>query len=185
VYCPHLINDSFKYYFNFDGLILSRKAGEHDRPWCDKIFPNVSSMYMFIQMEYWNVGLFKYYEMKQIPNFLLALPMILMCSHLLAYFFLVPIRKTTKHENVFLLSANASNLRPYCIHLLLLLLNALLVVHIQVTTRLLTACPPVFWGPASFFCNKIPGKYEKAVIGYFLLFNVLGSVLFSTFYPWT
>jgi len=37
-----------------------------DRPWCSKVIPNFSAMYMFIQKEYWGVGLFAYYEIKQV-----------------------------------------------------------------------------------------------------------------------
>ncbi|KAL9188066.1 hypothetical protein ACHAXT_006444 [Thalassiosira profunda] len=43
--------------------------------WCD-IERNGRnfSLYAHVQRKHWNVGLFRYYELKQIPNFLLALP---------------------------------------------------------------------------------------------------------------
>jgi phosphatidylinositol glycan class V len=49
------------------------KNGDSKPAWCDvwRPFPNV---YAHVQSHYWNVGFLRYYESKQIPNFLLAAP---------------------------------------------------------------------------------------------------------------
>lgn len=182
VYCPSLV----------PAFASSRPAPQlltGDRSWCAQTIPNVSAMYVFIQSEYWNVGLFKYYELKQVPNFLLAAPIIALSAHSLLQY------ARAAREGKY---ATRARLRdaPYYAHWLFLLVNALLVVHIQVTTRLLCACPPLFWAPAAAAIRETAGKSTgrrestmstrgKLVVGYFLLYTILGSVLFPAFYPWT
>ncbi|RLN87112.1 hypothetical protein BBJ28_00015807 [Nothophytophthora sp. Chile5] len=176
-----------------NGVATSAVVTMEDRSWCADVVPNFSAMYMFIQKEYWSVGLFRYYEWKQLPNFLLAAPIIVLSIHALQGYFrgrVVPGRP--KQQGC---GWRGATLTPYYVHWLFLLVNALLVVHIQVTTRLLCACPPLFWHPAAMACRtkskaktKSPAvltSYGRLVVSYFLLFNVLGGVLFPSFYPWT
>ena len=52
--------------------------GSGDRPlWCNDDGSSFS-LYRYIQDKHWNVGFFRYYELKQIPNFLLAAPILLL-----------------------------------------------------------------------------------------------------------
>jgi phosphatidylinositol glycan class V len=60
-------------------------VGSGVRPsWCSHNDENPSvlgssfSLYRYIQDKHWNVGFFRYYEWKQIPNFLLAAPILLL-----------------------------------------------------------------------------------------------------------
>ncbi|KAE8879388.1 hypothetical protein PF005_g7481 [Phytophthora fragariae] len=188
-YCPSVVQ-------RFGGEALSVGAEMQDRSWCAKAVPNFTAMYTFIQSEYWNVGLFRYYELKQVPNFLLAAPIIVLSLHALHGYFrgqVVPGRPSFGPQEQ-VRTWRGTALTPYYVHWLFLVVNALLVVHIQVTTRLLCACPPLFWHPAALICGVTAKRKESApalttygrlVVGYFLLFTVLGSVLFPSFYPWT
>ncbi|ETV72781.1 hypothetical protein, variant 1 [Aphanomyces astaci] len=154
-----------------------------DRPWCSQVLPNYSAMYLFIQREYWGVGPFAYYQLKQIPNFVLAGPMIALAAYAVYVGCISPK----------ILSFSAA--RPYFVHVAFLLANALVVVHIQVITRFLAASPPIFWA-AAFVTTPDPkqpanSQVQSAVVVthglvlYFLVFNVVGATLFPSFYPWT
>ena len=59
------------YCFSFD-LNITHSA------WC--INQTLPFSYSYIQDRYWDVGLLRYFEQKQMPNFLLAAPMLLLCS---------------------------------------------------------------------------------------------------------
>ncbi|CAH7669403.1 GPI mannosyltransferase 2, partial [Phakopsora pachyrhizi] len=45
-----------------------------DREWCTRLIPMI---YTFVQEKYWDVGLFKYWNVKQVPLFILSSPMYL------------------------------------------------------------------------------------------------------------
>lgn len=142
-----------------------------DRPWCSQTIPNISAMYMFIQREYWNVGPFRYYELKQLPNFLLAAPMIVLSLHGLRAYFI------TRREEY-----RSLDLHRYMCHWGFLLVNGIVVAHIQIITRLLSVCPAVYWSAAVFCSGK---SYSKWLALYCIVFNILGCCMFCNFYPWT
>jgi phosphatidylinositol glycan class V len=168
-------------------------------PWCSSM-PTGASLYGFIQKNYWNVGVFNYWELKQVPNFLIAMPMIILSS--------VAIFKYFKHgQNLkstltlgLLPGDNSSitasepyynrNVSSYILHWLFLLIFGILVMYIQVLNRFLSSqCAPLYWFAADALLQKARATKEalmpKLITVYFVIYCFVGTILFTSFYPWT
>lgn len=109
------------------------------RPWClpGPMAP-FSNAYSFVQGHYWGVGFLKYYKPQQIPNFLLALPILaLSIIDGAAYISSTAAKRKQK------LGEKSC---PHVCHTLFLGVFALLFVHVQISTRLIsTSSPAIFW----------------------------------------
>ena len=69
---------------------------------------------------------------------------------------------------------------PYALHAAALALVALLAMHVQVATRLLVACPALFWAAARLARNR-----PRLVLVLFLSYSCVGTALFAAHYNWT
>lgn len=138
------------------------------RPWCDYTVPNI---YSFVQAEYWNSGLFAYYEMKQLPNFLLAFPAVALCAGALARY---------RKEGEF----GTGIPPPFALQLVLSLLVAASVMHVQVFTRFICSSAPMFYWHAAMLTQRETGV-AYFVLLYFTLFLLLGTSMFCAYFPWT
>lgn len=228
--------------------------GSASSPWCNDSLP---LSYTYIQSHYWNVGLFKYYKLKQIPNFLLAFPIlfVILC-HCCSY-----IKNNVKlclrlgiKRNIFnstynnkmayrqrqfskSFGTNDPAIFVYIVHVLFLAISCMLFIHIQVSTRLLASASPILYWICSYRMNvgptpttdqntinehfrrigigkripshhlsianlegvdnmyskwrtfiisrRMPDVYSTLLQYYFLGYFIVGTILFSNFYPWT
>ncbi|XP_076272689.1 phosphatidylinositol glycan anchor biosynthesis class V [Rhynchophorus ferrugineus] len=185
-------------------FVLPGTNDKHQQAWCKKILPLA---YSYVQDHYWNVGFLKYYQFKQIPNFLLAMPIlsvICFCSLKHLYinivqrklvFWFFTMENPTKIAKNKIQYDKADLYQPkltvFYIHALFLSLFCIFFIHIQVSTRLLCSASPVFYWICSKHLNllKLPSKSdtlkELYLRTYYVSFFIAGTLLFCNFLPWT
>lgn len=164
------------------------------RPWCGNSLPLI---YSFVQEFYWNSGFLLYWTAKQLPNFALASPVLVLSALCVgSYLSWSPARFVAllfgrKPRPGALKFATADSF-PAFVHLAFLLLYAFTSMHIQVATRfLLSQCPPIYWYVVSILDSKETAGSSKCSVSralvavYFTAYFVVGSLLFPSFLPWT
>lgn len=124
--------------FQYYGFVQFCGSAENS-PWCDSY---LSLPYSYIQKHYWNVGFFKYYEFKQLPNFFLAMPIVLIGAlGILDY-----LKNQTWNDilSLGLASSTACFHRAYsasrfvyAVHLGFLLVFGVTSMHVQVRVKLI------------------------------------------------
>ncbi|KAG8721742.1 ER membrane glycoprotein subunit of the GPI transamidase complex-like protein [Ceratobasidium sp. 394] len=123
----------------------------YPRPWCSARLPSV---YSFVQSHYWDVGLWRYWTLAQIPNFLLAAPMLILVGGSSIMFFwtvycswrcVVTNTRTTPTAapgNLSLSPSMVLMVLPYALHALALSLLLFTTAHVQIALRVLPAATP-------------------------------------------
>lgn len=175
-------------YAKANNFIISGNGSEISSPWCGNAIP---MPYSYVQSKYWDVGLLNYYELKQIPNFLLAAPILyLFIKILYAYhtdaFHMAKKFGMKKAFTKLFLDENRSTGLVYMVHATFLTVVCVLFVHIQVSTRLLASSSPcLYWFAADYFKGRHWSSGAKLILIWFVGYCVLGTILFSNHLPWT
>ncbi|XP_005529737.1 PREDICTED: GPI mannosyltransferase 2 [Pseudopodoces humilis] len=141
------------------GYRVAGVAGEKP-PWCSQRFPVV---YSYIQDTYWNVGFLRYFELRQIPNFLLALPVTLLGSWAAWTY----ISTNPWHCLTLGLERSKSEERGkardgfcgpdvfvYVVHSTALLVFGFSCMHVQVLTRFLGSSSPILYWFAAYLLQE-------------------------------
>lgn len=191
MFLPYVFKE-IQTYNTFCKLSHYNQSRDH---WCDGLIP---MSYSYTQDHYWNVGLFRYWEIKQLPNFLLAFPVVIIVFYHTQRFlvglknfdifltFGILKHKTDERENDVLMPP--SRLFVYLCHCLFLTCFGLIGFHVQILTRMLFSSSPVlYWAGATIIIRDLDHKLFKTrlIIGYFFVYNVIGVILHCNFYPWT
>ncbi|XP_049872017.1 GPI mannosyltransferase 2 [Pectinophora gossypiella] len=168
-YCIHSDHNLPEFLSNTEYVL----PGTAESPWCNSTLP---LSYSYIQSHYWDVGFLKYYKFKQIPNFMLASPILfLILYHCMSYIknnlrlcFRLGLRGSTfnygysnrmayrpkQYSKGF--GANDPALFVYVVHAMFLTVFSILFVHIQVSTRLLASASPILYWICSSRMNVGP-----------------------------
>ncbi|XP_019741987.1 palmitoyltransferase ZDHHC18-A [Hippocampus comes] len=148
-----------------------RIADENSPPplWCMRPLPII---YSHIQVVYWNMGFLRYFELRQIPNFLLALPMAtlgVMAAY--AYFqanpqlcFRLGLCEADSKKGLDKPIPGFLNPRVfvYVVHSTVLLVFGTLCMHVQVLTRFMATSSPVpFWISAHLLLLNEPLLHRR------------------------
>ncbi|CAB4064244.1 PIGV [Lepeophtheirus salmonis] len=132
-------------------------------PWC---YDRLPIPYSYVQDHYWNVGFLRSYQIKQVPNFIIAIP-ILYLVFWRGYEFIKKHKVFSKrlglnpyvepNDYVKLISSKnlPKNVLVYVVHSLVLATFCILFIHIQVSTRLLcSSCPVIYWYAAALTTHR-------------------------------
>ncbi|KAF9902563.1 hypothetical protein EC991_004774 [Linnemannia zychae] len=170
-------------------LYCTEKSNIDPRPWCSA---NIPLIYTFVQDFYWNVGFLRYYEVKQIPNFLMAAPMIILSASGIIYYILFDShrafslgRSSTLARNKRIPPFMSLAAFPYIVLWGVLLLSNITTMHIQIITRAFSCLPPVYWFAAHQFegDGALGSGWTKSVTTFFVMYGLVGIVLFANFFP--
>ncbi|KAL9651566.1 hypothetical protein ABK040_001511 [Willaertia magna] len=179
---PYLLFQTFGYYQfcneNYNNLLkesISINNGmgkteylKENHPWCLDKYPH---LYNYVQSKYWNVGFLRYYEFKQIPNFILAFPILFLSIYGTFIYFTKDkkriftlgllnnnnsssdVNENYEEENSNIYTLNYK-IFPIVAYWAFLTLYGALLMHIQVLTRFLfSSSPAIYWYCSTFFIN--------------------------------
>lgn len=158
----------------------------------------VLSMYPSLQGKHWNVGFLTQYHWRQIPNFLLALPVVSLAAHTLCVYV------SSLSSSLFLRASVSTpdlllSLLPHSLHLLALLSVLTLSAHVQISTRVIFSSSPLIYLSLAALSTHFPhtplgklfpalprhGWQLRLLFGWIFTFLLGGLILHPNSFPWT
>ncbi|KAJ7078921.1 glycosyltransferase family 76 protein [Mycena belliarum] len=143
-------------------------------PWCVRPLPLV---YSYVQGRYWDVGLFRYWSLQQLPNFLIAAPPLLAITAFSVHHLRHCLKFPAPPPRTFL----APSIAPHAIHALLMSGILLFASHTQVILRQAAAMPITYWA-AAWLLLEHP-KWGRAWVAWSILWGALSVLLWGVFLP--
>ena len=172
-----------------DGILSVAKARSYKMPssepseWCShgSTAFGLPLSYSYVQSHYWNVGFLRYYQLKQLPQFVLAAPIFyliflqgwrfLAVHHKyyslrlgLTHFGMDPAKRVPSFD-YYAVRGLPRECFVYAVHACALALFCLLCAHVQVSTRILcSSCPIIYWWAAMLTASEDRVKPVPGVV---------------------
>lgn len=154
-----------------------------------------TSPYAYIQRRFWDIGPFHYYHWRQIPNFMLALPITIVVLHYLFRCMRVGLAIGSKRipslwrefslVELCRLMDRVNQIVPIalCAHLIVLFLVGYVYSHVQIITRLLCSSSPLVY--VAMGRLLLDSSWSRHMVVYLLVYNIIGTLLHVNHFPWT
>lgn len=134
--------------------------------WCDRTIPSV---YTWVQSHYWNVGLFRYWTISNVPLFVLAAPMLLIMI-LSVLWIGSQVERTPRVkqqdsgasvQDDWISPVGLAVARRLAVPQLALAVLVLTNQHVQIITRISSGYPLWYWWLASRLLDRCPVRFAK------------------------
>lgn len=126
------------------------------------------TFYSMVEQKYWDVRLFGYYQLRHLPDFIIAAPSLFLGVASCVQGF----TRAFQTRSFWALSLVA--------HSVALLVICLTTANVQIVTRLLLSSSPLFVWENALFARRWP-----ILLVYWVGYCFVGSVVFALFLPWT
>ena len=171
--CMYCISSLFPYLFVCQAahyhMCNERPYAQH-QDFCNE--ENVWSTYSYLQHYYWQVGFLQYYQLKQIPNFLLAAPLL----YFFCNYFASHLNKSVKWPSIL----DRSSI--FFLHGVIISAIVLMMAHVQIIHRVVLSSSPIVY----IILAVLSGQERQSFVSiYAYSYTILGIVLHCNNFPWT
>ncbi|OGM48711.1 GPI mannosyltransferase 2 [Aspergillus bombycis] len=151
------------------------------RPWCRHLIP---SIYAWVQRQYWDVGFLRYWTIRNLPLFLLAIPMLLtLCRSSIWAMSL------SKAEGPLFSTMSASLLTRLALPQGLLAVLGFTNYHVQIINRICSGYPLWYWYIACQIVGDCCEPRSKKTPGWgfvvqgMVMYAIVQAALYGSFLP--
>ncbi|CAM9345636.1 unnamed protein product, partial [Ectocarpus fasciculatus] len=159
-------------------------TSQQDSPLCinNSLLDGFIGIYSRIQKKYWSVTLLGSFRLNQLPNIVLAVPVIVLTTQCVWCFFKsLRAHWLTRSPKL----VRDVDLMPFYGVLMCNIFVVVFFAHIQVSTRIMFSSCPVLYLTMSDDMLDIKSGCRMFTVVYIVAFNLLGILLHPNFYPWT